>query len=91
MRRSQSSFCAAPSLSLYSIVTPDFARVLTEQQSQAVVAYLQDSHKAQKTGWWFWKTRKVTALGHGLAPTPVPEPTPLPAARVEVIVFVPPE
>lgn len=70
-------------------VTPEFARVLTEQQSQAVVAYLEDNHKAQKTGWWFWSKRKVTALGNGVAPTPVPEPTPLPAGRVEVIVFVP--
>ena len=72
-------------------VTPDFARVLTEQQSQAVLSHLEERHKAQKTGWWFWSKRKVTALGHGAAPTPVPEPTPLPPARVEVIVFVPPE
>jgi phospholipid/cholesterol/gamma-HCH transport system substrate-binding protein len=72
-------------------VSGEFARRLTEMQSETVLAYLRDNHKAQKTGWWWWSTRKVTALGHGATPTPLPEPTPLPASRVEIIVFVPPE
>jgi outer membrane protein OmpA-like peptidoglycan-associated protein len=67
----------------------DVARRLTELQAEAVCTYLRDHHKAGKTGWWFWSTRKVTALGMGTAAPPQPETEPQTPAHVEIIVFVP--
>jgi phospholipid/cholesterol/gamma-HCH transport system substrate-binding protein len=63
------------------------AKTLTKQQSEAVLTYLKEQHSVQKLGWF--SSRKVTALGCGIARPPVPEKVALPAARVEVLVFVP--
>jgi hypothetical protein len=68
-------------------LTPQTARVITRQQSEAVVEYLKAHHAVQKMGWF--TSRKVTPLGQGTLPPPLPEREPLPAARVEVVVFVP--
>jgi phospholipid/cholesterol/gamma-HCH transport system substrate-binding protein len=74
---------ADPGLAL----TPEVARVLTRQQSEAVCEYLKSHHAAQKMGWF--SSRKVVALGMGVLPPPVPEVEALPPGRVEVLVFVP--
>lgn len=66
---------------------PRAAQVLTRQQSEAVCDYLKTKHGVQKTGWF--SSRKVTALGLGVAPPPMPESDPLPADRVEIQVFTP--
>ncbi len=67
----------------------DWAQGLTQKQSETVVAYLTNNHRVQKMGWF--SKRKVLALGCGASPSPVPETTPLPPARIEVLVFVPPQ
>jgi phospholipid/cholesterol/gamma-HCH transport system substrate-binding protein len=59
----------------------------TRQQSEAVVAYLKEKHKAHRMG--LISSRKVVALGQGTQPPPLPERDPLPPARTEVVVFVP--
>jgi hypothetical protein len=89
MRVKNSEVVAAAFADPHSPDPADFTRRLTEAQAEGVCTYLKEHHKANKTGWWFWSTRKVTALGMGTAPTPVPEPEPLPPARVEIVVFVP--
>lgn len=66
---------------------PVVARILTRQQSEAVLDYLKRQHRVQKLGWF--SSRKVTALGHGTAPPPLPDTEALPASRVEVLVFIP--
>ncbi len=66
---------------------PRAAQVLTRQQSETVCDYLKSKHSVQKTGWF--SSRKVTALGLGVAPPPLPEPDPLPPDRVEIQVFTP--
>ena len=63
----------------------DFARTLTQKQSEAICEYLKNNYDIQKMGWF--SRRKVTALGCGADPPPVPVKEPLPG--VEVIVFVP--
>ena len=63
------------------------ARILTRQQSEAVLDYLTKQHAVQKMGWF--TSRKVTALGCGTNPPPLPQKDPVPPARVEVVVFVP--
>jgi phospholipid/cholesterol/gamma-HCH transport system substrate-binding protein len=68
-------------------LSPEVARLLTRQQSEAVCDYLKSQHAAQRMG--VFSSRKVTALGMGVVPPPVPEAEPLPPARVEVLVFVP--
>jgi ABC-type transporter Mla subunit MlaD len=69
---------------------PDYAQTLTQKQSEAVIEYLRGQHQVQRTGFWWWSNRPVRAVGCGTTPSPVPEAEPLPAARVELIVFVPP-
>jgi phospholipid/cholesterol/gamma-HCH transport system substrate-binding protein len=68
---------------------PDFAHTLTQKQAEAVCAYLRDTHRVHRTGFWWWSTRRVRSLGCGSNPPPVPETERLPPARVEVLVFVP--
>jgi phospholipid/cholesterol/gamma-HCH transport system substrate-binding protein len=59
----------------------------TRQQSETVVGYLKERHKAHKMGWL--SSRKVAPLGMGTQPPPEREREPLPPARIEVVVFVP--
>ena len=49
---------------------PRAAQVLTRQQSETVCDYLKTKHSVQKMGWF--SSRKVTALGLGVAPPPLP-------------------
>jgi hypothetical protein len=67
----------------------DYARTLSQKQSEAVVEYLRGQHGVQRTGFWWWSNRPVRSIGCGADPSPVPETEPLPPARVELIVFVP--
>ena len=67
----------------------DFAQTVTQKQSEVVIEYLRSQHQVHRTGWWWWSTRPIRALGCGNQPTPAPETERLPAARIEVIVFVP--
>ncbi len=67
----------------------DFAQTLTEKQSQAVVDYLKSQHRVHRTGFWWWSSRNVKAVGIGASPTPTPETEALPAARIELLLFVP--
>jgi phospholipid/cholesterol/gamma-HCH transport system substrate-binding protein len=69
---------------------PDYAHALTQKQSEVVTEYLRGQHRVQRTGWWWWSNRNVRPVGCGAAPSPVPEVEALPAARVELLVFVPP-
>jgi hypothetical protein len=62
-------------------------RILTREQSEAVLEYLKKQHAVQKMGWF--SSRKVVAVGCGTNPPPVPHKDPAPPARVEVVVFVP--
>jgi hypothetical protein len=70
-------------------VPPPTAKLITQQQAEAVCTYLTRNHGVHKMGWF--SSRKVTPLGQGVVqPPPDPaEHTPLPPARVEVLVFVP--
>ena len=68
---------------------PDFAQTRTQKQAEAVVAYLKANHKVHRTGFWWWSTRSIQALGVGVNPPPAPESDNLPPARVELLVFVP--
>jgi phospholipid/cholesterol/gamma-HCH transport system substrate-binding protein len=69
------------------------ARVLTQEQAEAVRAYLMDQHKIHSNG-WFNSARKVAAVGYGTHPPRVPG-TPdaatanLPPRRVEFVLFTP--
>jgi ABC-type transporter Mla subunit MlaD len=62
------------------------ALALTQKQSEVIAAYLRDSHKVHKIGWW--RSRPVKPIGLGIDPPPDNE-TGLPPARVELIVFIP--
>jgi phospholipid/cholesterol/gamma-HCH transport system substrate-binding protein len=67
----------------------EFAKTVTQKQSEVVLEYLRTKHQVHSTGWWWWSTRPTKALGCGTTPSPVPETQKLPAARIELIVFVP--
>jgi phospholipid/cholesterol/gamma-HCH transport system substrate-binding protein len=67
----------------------DFAQTVTQKQSEVVGEYLKSAHQVHRTGWWWWSTRPMSAVGCGTAPSPVPETEKLPPARIELIVFVP--
>jgi phospholipid/cholesterol/gamma-HCH transport system substrate-binding protein len=67
----------------------EFAQTVTQKQSEVVSDYLKNSHQVHRTGWWWWSTRSIRAIGVGTMPTPVPETEKLPPARIELIVFVP--
>jgi phospholipid/cholesterol/gamma-HCH transport system substrate-binding protein len=66
----------------------EFALNLSQRQAEAIVAYLK-TKKVHKTGWWWWSTRPVRALGWGNAPYPFTRPEHYPAARVEIFLFTP--
>jgi hypothetical protein len=51
--------------------------------------YLKSQHQVHRTGWWWWSTRPIRAIGCGNTPSPIPESETLPVARVELMVFVP--
>lgn len=68
---------------------PDFAQAVTQKQSEVVSEYLRNQHKVHRTGWWWWSTRTIRAIGCGTLPSPVPDTDKLPPARIELIVFVP--
>jgi phospholipid/cholesterol/gamma-HCH transport system substrate-binding protein len=70
---------------------PEFAQTVTQKQSEVVLEFLRNQHQVHRTGWWWWSTRPTRAIGCGTTPTPVPETETLPAARIELIVFAPPE
>ncbi len=64
-----------------------FAQTLTQKQSDAVREQLM-TQSVNRTGWWWWNTRSVRALGCGNAAPAQPEAESLPASRVEVILFL---
>ena len=69
----------------------EVARLLSQQQADAVRQYLVKRHKIDSAGWW--RSRKVAAVGFG-DESPLAEavgaPTgPVPARRGEVILFTP--
>ena len=68
---------------------PTFAQTLTQKQSEAVTTYLR-AGGAHRTGYWWWSTRPLKAIGCGNHPPAQPETEELPAARVEVVLFLPP-
>ena len=67
----------------------DFAQTVTQKQCEVVIEYLRSQHQVHRTGYWWWSTRTIKAVGCGTQPSPVPETETLPAARIELIVFVP--
>ena len=66
---------------------PAAAQTLTQKQSEAVLSYLREHFKAQRTSWF--NGRKVAAIGMGINPPPVPEKEPAPVNRTEIYVFSP--
>ncbi len=64
-----------------------FAQTLTTKQSEAVRDHLL-TQSVNRTGWWWWNTRSVRALGCGNAAPAQPEAEALPGSRVEVILFL---
>lgn len=67
----------------------EFAKALTDKQSQVVVDYLRNEHKVHRTGFWWWSTRPVRPLSLGNNPPVIPGSEQLPSARIELLVFVP--
>lgn len=67
----------------------NFAQTLTQKQSEAVRDYLVQQ-AVHRTGWWWWDTRSIRAVGCGNLPPAQPEPADLPPGRIEVIVFLNP-
>ena len=67
----------------------EFAKALTDGQSQAVADYLRNKHGVHRTGFWWWSTRPVRPLSLGNNPPVIPDSENLPAARIELLVFVP--
>jgi phospholipid/cholesterol/gamma-HCH transport system substrate-binding protein len=68
---------------------PEFAATVTQKQSEVVKDYLKGQRQVHRTGWWWWSTRPIRAIGCGVTPSPVPESEKLPAARIELLVFAP--
>jgi ABC-type transporter Mla subunit MlaD len=66
---------------------PAAAQTLTQKQSEAVLSYLSEHFKAQRTSWL--RGRKVAAIGMGVNPPPVPDKEPVPVNRAEIYVFSP--
>ena len=68
----------------------DLARILTQEQADAVRKYLVSKHAIDSAGWF--NPRKVAAVGFGTeAPRPDADPSApdQPARRVEIILFTP--
>jgi phospholipid/cholesterol/gamma-HCH transport system substrate-binding protein len=70
-----------------SDLTGPAAQTLTQRQSEAVVAYLRESQKAHRMGWF--TSRPITAIGMGTYAPPVLEKTPVVPSRIEILVFCP--
>ena len=68
---------------------PDVAQTVTQKQSEAVCAYLRNTHSVHSTGWWWWSTRSVRAVGVGTNHPALPEADRLPGSRIELLVFIP--
>ncbi|CAN5774325.1 hypothetical protein BH23PLA1_BH23PLA1_28920 [soil metagenome] len=68
----------------------DLARVLTQEQAEAVRRYLSEQHNLESAGWF--RSRKVAAVGFGSRPprTLPASAASLPPRRVEIILFTPP-
>lgn len=68
---------------------PDLAQILTQEQAEAVRAYLVDRHGVDVNGWF--GSRKVAAVGFGAEPprASVGRAPSGPGRRVEVILFTP--
>ncbi len=68
----------------------DLARVLTQEQAEAVRRYLVERHHLESAGWF--RSRKVAAVGFGSkTPRTLPaEANGLPLRRIEIILFSPP-
>jgi phospholipid/cholesterol/gamma-HCH transport system substrate-binding protein len=72
--------------------SPDIARRVTRQQSEAVLDYLKSQHKAHKLAWYsFWgvASRRTHALGMGKSGPPKGTGDAPGGARVEVLVYKP--
>lgn len=67
----------------------DFAQATTQKQAEVVRDYLKSQHQVHRTGWWWWSTRQVRAIGCGNTPSPIPDSEKMPPARIELMVFVP--
>ncbi|MFL5342507.1 MAG: MlaD family protein [Gemmataceae bacterium] len=67
--------------------TPAMTLALTQRQAEVVAAYIRDSAKAGRLGWF--TSRKVSAVGLGTNPPLAPETEALPPSRVEIQVFWP--
>jgi phospholipid/cholesterol/gamma-HCH transport system substrate-binding protein len=67
----------------------DLAQILTQEQAEAVRAYLVSKYAIDSNGWF--SSRKVAAVGFGTGSPrgPTDAPPDQPARRVEVIVFTP--
>ena len=66
----------------------DRARILTQEQADAVRNYLVKKHGINSVGWF--GSRKIAAVGFGAEPPEVPIVDPgVPSRRVEVILFTP--
>lgn len=69
----------------------DLARVLTQEQADAVKTYLTEQHSIQSNG-WFSALRKIAAIGYGTKIPRAPEAAAgqqSPPRRVEILVFTP--
>lgn len=67
----------------------ELARILTQEQADAVRNYLVAHHSIQSAGWF--SSRKIAAVGFGnqLPATLAETPRDLPPRRVEIILFTP--
>lgn len=68
---------------------PDLARILTQEQADAVRKYLVSKYKLDSIGWF--TTRKVAAVGFGSEPPRTLADTggDLPSKRIEIFLFTP--
>lgn len=67
----------------------EFAQTTTQKQAEVVRDYLKSQHQVHRTGWWWWSTRPIRAIGFGNNPSPIPDSESMPPARLELMVFVP--
>lgn len=69
---------------------PGLARILTQEQAEAVKSYLMSKHKLHSTG-WFMPSRRMAAVGFGTQPARqgVPARPSGPPRRIEIILFTP--
>lgn len=67
----------------------EVAGILSQKQAESIVEHLRDLHRVHRTGFWWWNTRAVKALGCGQRPAAVPDSPPLPSPRIEFLAFAP--